>query len=276
MWEKVRWQAERERKGGYERPWLLFKATQHQNPFLCLGVLVSRARSPLWKSKICIISFSATLSAQIALRLSLYLVCTNEPSFDLGARGCKAAGLHRVHSGRMDALWSRGSNASPSYQCSRFGHRVVRSSEPSSGGTEDFSMAVLSSSWALGPPGSVLWYWTAARACHHLSFFFIFGGEGALHHKACRILVLQAGIQLMPLRWEHRVLTTEFQGSVSLSLVLIKACILNNYRFRGSCKKQYREHTGFLGQWIHSAWYHNVECMSLYICPNLNVQHQEP
>lgn len=44
---RVRWQGERERKGGYRRPWLLFKATQHQNPLSVpreppsLGVLVS-------------------------------------------------------------------------------------------------------------------------------------------------------------------------------------------------------------------------------------------
>ena len=37
---------------------------------------------------------------------------------------------------------------SPSYQCCpEFGHRVVRSSEPSCGGSEDFSVAVLSSCW---------------------------------------------------------------------------------------------------------------------------------
>lgn len=85
---------------------------------------------------------------------------------------------------------------SPSYQCCPgFGHRVVRSSEPSSGGTEDFSMAVLSSSWpGTSRSGSLIL--DSIRACHHLSFSYLFL-VGRVHctTRHAGFLVLQTGIQ---------------------------------------------------------------------------------
>ena len=120
---------------------------------------------------------------------------------------------------------------SPSYQCCpEFGHRVVRSSEPSCGGSEDFSVAVLSSCWPWdlqvqfsdtgqhksSPPPFIF-----------LSFIYLFFLWGVLYHKACQILVLQAGIQPMPPALGAQSLNHWMSREVSHYLLfLIRACIL--------------------------------------------------